>query len=213
MCIPVAVYSVKLTASYQTGTSVSCTMIFPWEHGQKLFQTYSVVFMYIVPLIFISVCYLKIWLKLGSNKPGSDTNTAANSKRMRRTLRLILIVIVVFALSWLPYRGLIMWVVWDHNFVVASSNIFHYASAATGLIIYLNSVINPFIYPFAGTGFRKHISWLRARERTVPSKSTKGHSQVAAIAASSSVKDKSIESLSVGCQASPQPRRDSPGSP
>ncbi|XP_038071965.1 G-protein coupled receptor 54-like [Patiria miniata] len=156
MYVPVIFYSVKIVSL----DAAFCTIWFPWEYGQKVFQTYSAITMYIVPLIFISVCYLKIWLKLRQKTPGSATasgiSTARSSKRMRRTLRLIMVVIAAFALSWLAHRALLMWLVWDPNFL-AFSPVYLIGSGIANLIVYLNSVVNPFIYPFAGTGFRKHL--------------------------------------------------------
>ncbi|XP_038066510.1 G-protein coupled receptor 54-like [Patiria miniata] len=119
MYVPVIVYSVKVSLH-----AVFCTIWFPWEYGQKVFQTYTAITMYIVPLIFISVCYLKIWLKLRQKTTGSatasGTSTARSSQRMHRTLRLIMVVIAVFALSWLPYRLLMMWLAWDPDFLAFS---------------------------------------------------------------------------------------------
>ncbi|XP_038071972.1 G-protein coupled receptor 54-like [Patiria miniata] len=213
MYVPVIFYSVKMASLF-----AFCTIWFPWEYGQKVFQTYTAITMYIVPLIFISVCYLQIWLKLRQKTPGSalasGTSTARSSQRMRRTLRLIMVVIAAFALSWLPSRVLLMWVVWDPN-LYGHSPVYLIGSGIANMIIYLNSVVNPFIYPFAGTGFRKHLpAYLRgmlARDQTVSSRTTPKRSgdnaQINAFTAMapSPCQHTSMESLSVGCQTSPPP--------
>ena len=159
MYSPLVVYSVNVMNYY-------CTIWFPWEHGQKVFHTAAAIVMYVIPLCFISACYLKIFLTLRVSKPGEVENyRGQRSRRMRKTLRLILIVIITFAVSWMLEHLVIVWLVWDPNFL-ASSPLFTTSTAITKCILYCNSAINPFIYPFAGTGFTKHLSWCGARIRS-----------------------------------------------
>ena len=119
--------------------------------------------MYVLPLSFIITCYLLIYRRLRKPNPGNIGNDKGQrSRRMRKTLRLIMIVVIVFAVSWLLEHFIIVWLVWDSHFL-GNSNLFKTSTAITKVILYVNSAANPFMYPFAGTGFTKHIWCLKQR--------------------------------------------------
>ncbi|XP_071794539.1 somatostatin receptor type 5-like [Asterias amurensis] len=145
---PVLIYTTKYYGLF-------CTILFPWAYGQKVFHTSAAFVMYVIPLSFIVMCYLMIFLKLRKPSPG-EVGISQRSRRMRKTLRLILVVVVVFAMSWLLEHTFIVWVVWDPNFL-PQSKLFTTTTATTKVILYVNSAANPFMYPFAGTGFTKHL--------------------------------------------------------
>ena len=190
MYSPVIIYTVNHNNLY-------CTIVFPWVHGQKLFHTSVACVMYVIPLFLISVCYFKIWLKLRESKPGeAGTDGGQRSKRMRRALRLILIVVITFAMSWLLEHALLQWLVWDPTFL-GSSPTFRTLSAISKIIAYCNSAINPFIYPFAGTGFMKHIVCFKRRgqqqKQTPPGKISKVNTKKTALEESSQVQSVGIQ--------------------
>ncbi|XP_038071514.1 kiSS-1 receptor-like [Patiria miniata] len=151
--LPVAIFSVN-------SFGVTCSIIFPWKYGPKVFFTYTVVVLYVLPLAVATMCYILIWLHL--RKQPSLTASVGGSerdlrrRRMQSTLRIIVLVVVMFALGWFGEHLFILLIVWDPQINFWSDS-YRIGAATAKLMIYLNSMLNPFVYPFAGTGFKRHL--------------------------------------------------------
>ncbi len=164
--VSLAIYSPIIVYTHKY--SDYCTITFPWIHGQKLFHTSAAVFMFVFPLVFISVCYAKIWVKLKTSRvPGriGFTQQGQRSNKLHRSLRLILVVVLTFAVSWFLEHSIIVWRVWDPD---SNSDTFLTLTAISKVVLYCNSAINPFIYPFAGTGFTQHVICCRKKKKRKP---------------------------------------------
>ena len=140
---------------------ITCSIVFPWKCGPKVFFTYSVVVLYFLPLAVATTYYTLIWLHL-RKIPGmiwEASSQQVRAHRMNRNIRIMVLVVVMFALGWLCEHLFILLLVWDPgtNFWTDSYRI---GSATAKLLLYLNSALNPFVHSLAGTGFKKHLpSW------------------------------------------------------
>ncbi|XP_022105672.1 kiSS-1 receptor-like [Acanthaster planci] len=151
--LPVAIFSVN-------SFGITCSIIFTWKYGPKMFFTYTVVVLYVLPLAIATACYILIWLhlrqqpSLGAFAPGS--HQSQRGRRMQTTLCAIILVVVMFAVSWFGEHLFILLIVW-HPQIDFWSNGYRIGAATAKLTIYLNSMLNPVVYPLAGTGFRRHL--------------------------------------------------------
>ncbi|XP_062530527.1 neuropeptide receptor A28 isoform X1 [Bombyx mori] len=99
------------------------------NHQQEL--AYNVIClsaMYFVPLLVITICYLCIFYKISRNsKQNSEKEPPSNSRRVilrrsdqrplvrarRRTLRMTVTIVTVFACCWFPYATMTLWYMLD----------------------------------------------------------------------------------------------------
>jgi len=82
-------------------------------------------------------------------------SSSQNVLRARRgIIRMLIVVVLAFALCNLPYHARKMWQYWSPDYVGGStfSNLF---TPVTFLITYFNSGINPILYAFMSRNFRK----------------------------------------------------------
>ena len=117
---------------------------------EPVFITFFV-FAYVLPLLLICVLYVPIMLHLRQSK-GTTLDNAHAKERTARACKVIILVVVVFCISWLPLHI---------NSLVAT-----YGTLPKGAyyevfrilwngMAYGNSCANPFIYNYASQEFRK----------------------------------------------------------
>ncbi|KAM4709553.1 leukotriene B4 receptor 1-like [Discoglossus pictus] len=108
---------------------------------QYLFET---IFGFVIPFTIIVYCYAYIGLRLRTAKFQSK----------KKTSRLVILIVVTFALFWLPYQVINILQVLGN--LTASPNLKN--AAATGrpnatALAFLSSSVNPILYAFAGGTF------------------------------------------------------------
>ncbi|XP_038046004.1 allatostatin-A receptor-like [Patiria miniata] len=109
---------------------------------------------YLIPLIFMTFCYVHIILQLKkasttvhaepSTSQESDNSMSGSLLRARRnTLKTLFIVFVTYTICWSPNQ--IAFLVYNLGFQLNFSGAFYFTSLA---LVQLNCCINPFIYTF-----------------------------------------------------------------
>nr|AKQ63059.1 orphan G-protein coupled receptor 54 [Platynereis dumerilii] len=122
---------------------------------------------YIIPLTIIIVCYtfiirnlLRHSLVTSNNNPppgssgGSTTQTNQMRKR-RKAIKLVAVVVALFAFLWMPIHIFQLWVKFDKNFPYNFAMYLYKIIAHT--LSYASSCVNPFVYSFLSDGFRKAL--------------------------------------------------------
>uniref|UniRef100_H3B1N3 Neuropeptide Y receptor type 2 n=2 Tax=Latimeria chalumnae TaxID=7897 RepID=H3B1N3_LATCH len=124
-----------------------------WPSGNNrdgtIYSFSMLILQYVLPLGIISYAYVKIWFKLKSHVspcPRSDSHC-----RRRKTTKMLVMVVVVFAVSWLPF----------HAFQVASDldlvlNLREYKLLYTifHIIAMCSTFTNPLLYGWMNKNYR-----------------------------------------------------------
>ncbi|KAM9850198.1 neuropeptide Y receptor Y7 [Aulostomus maculatus] len=77
-----------------------------WPHGTSrdgvIYSLSMLLLQYILPLAIISYAYICIWVKLKNHISPSSRNDSIN--RRKKTTKMLALVVVVFAICWLPFH-------------------------------------------------------------------------------------------------------------
>ncbi|XP_022111167.1 G-protein coupled receptor 54-like [Acanthaster planci] len=145
--------------------------------GYYLFLSMST---FVIPLLIIAVCYIRILSHLWnlsrvsrlrapattaaydplSQNPRSTTlppaqSSARTASKTWKTTRIILSVVMLFAVCWAPKQAVNVWTAF-HESADTSEQLLS-VNAITLCLIYANSCINPFVYALAGANYRHHL--------------------------------------------------------
>ncbi|XP_072020593.1 gastrin-releasing peptide receptor-like [Amphiura filiformis] len=144
-----------------------CLALPHFEPSAKWYVCILCLFMYVIPLIFITVCYLLMARALfrstrtfkGEKQPGERQFV------MRRRLAVIILVMsVFFACFWLPYHVYQIWfeLSFDYEMIQTipswTSNAIHFNRQFHFFMAFANSCLNPWIVFFMSSKHRKGIT-------------------------------------------------------
>lgn len=100
------------------------------------------------------------WRARGGQLHGHPSHLTQSVLRARRgVVRMLIVVVLTFALCNLPLHARKMWQYWSSNYQ-ASSDFSTLLTPLTFLISYFNSGINPLLYAFLSRNFRKGMKEL-----------------------------------------------------
>ncbi|KAJ7985159.1 hypothetical protein DPEC_G00349190 [Dallia pectoralis] len=146
MAAPVAV----IHNIYQKGENHTyCWEVWPDPNQKKAYVVCTFVFGYVLPLLLISFCYAKVLNHLHKKLRNMSKKSEASKKKTAQT---VLVVVVVFCLSWLPHHVVHLWVEFGNFPLTQWSFVFRVAAHC---LAYSNSSVNPVIYAFLSENFRK----------------------------------------------------------
>jgi len=113
---------------------------------------------YAVPVASIGVLSALTVSRLWATETTSDGGPAQRQSVVakQRVTRLIVVVVAVFAICWLPSHIVWLWTnffrsSWRHTYA------FYYGRIAAHVLSYANSSMNPFIYAFVSSRFRREF--------------------------------------------------------
>nr|XP_039259643.1 somatostatin receptor type 5-like [Styela clava] len=130
-----------------------------YNQGFIGFLYFNFIVMFIVPFMIIAACYILIIVHLHKKRFRGDA-LSRKTKDDKDTVRVVImcaILVIVFAVCWLPYHSVQMakmkGISGTSDFC---SKLFHAAS----LVAYLNSAINPYIY-FIAARFKTQLRLMK----------------------------------------------------
>ncbi|XP_019946742.1 galanin receptor type 1 [Paralichthys olivaceus] len=126
-----------------------CWEEWPGLNQKKVYVVCTFVFGYVLPLLLISFCYAKVLNHLHKKLRNMSKKSEASKKKTAQT---VLVVVVVFCLSWLPHHVVHLWVVFGTFPLNQASFVLRVAAHC---LAYSNSSVNPVIYAFLSENFRK----------------------------------------------------------
>lgn len=157
---PWIVYYNQIDFSTPVQTIYVCGQTWPTETmEQRYFLGAIFLTCYTIPLVFISVCYALIAYRvIRRQSPGVVSSLSLRLRRSRvRALEMLVVVVILFALSWLPTYAIQLRKYYGGEFVVTGPEFYLVAMVLTPVAQWLgsaNSCFNPFIYCFFSTRFR-----------------------------------------------------------
>ncbi|KAI8516112.1 receptor [Branchiostoma belcheri] len=157
LSLPIAI-SARLETTKWMGNQILCRE--DWTlHEEKVYNVYIVVNSYIIPLLVSATFYGLIVRSLrarvidydGQNNEGEQHAL----RRQKRVTRMVAVVVLLFALCWLPIHVLNMSAVFDQNFPLTYTTLC--IKMFAHCLSYANSAANPFVYGFMGEHFRQNF--------------------------------------------------------
>ena len=118
----------------------------------KLFYATFFVFGYLLPLSLICVLYGFMLKRLLYGVVPGGNQRAESIRSKKRVTKMVVIVVVIFALCWLPIQIIFM----VQNFGNFATDIVSIAMQMTAnCLAYMNSCVNPILYAFLSENFRR----------------------------------------------------------
>ncbi|XP_061586072.1 KISS1 receptor b [Cololabis saira] len=156
LSIPVAVYQ-RLEEGYWFGPQTYCSEVFPTVHLQRAFIIYSFVAVYLLPLFTIVACYTFMLKRMGRptvNPIDSSYQLQVQEERAAavraRVSRMVKVMVALFLICWGPIQVCILLQAFGlRSYILYKLKIWGHCMS------YSNSSVNPLIYAFMGSNFRK----------------------------------------------------------
>ncbi|XP_038060342.1 QRFP-like peptide receptor [Patiria miniata] len=147
-----------------------------WAHHdqKKTFTLLLVLFLYVIPVFTMTILYLRVVHRLWIRKaispveaPGSMA-TASSLRNKRRATKMLIVVVILFAVCWLPFH--VVSIVRDFSHLLDSERN-RLMLAIVQLIGFSNSFNNPIVYAFLNENFKRTFrKTLCVRPKTKPGK-------------------------------------------
>ncbi|XP_031573496.1 substance-K receptor-like [Actinia tenebrosa] len=121
----------------------------------RIYNTVVFAVLYFAPLVLIALFYLaicrKLWLrKIPGNPSAMNLRTANKSKK--RSIKMLIIIVFVFAICWLPVHIMHYYIFYRHDIY---NRFPPYVSLVAFFVSHANSAINPFLYIILNKNFMK----------------------------------------------------------
>ncbi|XP_032728047.1 galanin receptor type 1 [Lontra canadensis] len=147
MALPVAYH--RRLFHWEVSNQTFCWEQWPNQTHKKAYVVCTFVFGYLLPLLLICFCYAKVLNHLHKKLKNMSKKSEASKKKTAQT---ILVVVVVFGISWLPHHVINLWAEFGVFPLTPASFLFRIAAHC---LAYSNSSVNPIIYAFLSENFRK----------------------------------------------------------
>lgn len=171
-CIP-ALESHGLVSYTINGVEYSMCIFLSGEgYNYAAFQICFLLSSYIVPLSLIFVLYMLMLKRLWFGVAPGGRMSAESLKSKKRVTRMVVIVVVIFAVCWCPIQ-----------IVLVLKSVYAYpidplrvvVQITSHILAYMNSCVNPILYAFLSENFRKAFHKVIAcnqKQGSIPSKTT-----------------------------------------
>lgn len=143
-----------------------------WDrpNGKKSYDIMVFICIFLIPLLAMVFTYTKISLVLWRTQDKAITQTRRVILQRRRTVKLLICVVVIFCVCWLPYNITNIWLEFEMtpaSYKVSQAGLF--VSTQVYPLLQLlgisNSAINPICYCMMSSGFQKAFLRLICRKR------------------------------------------------
>uniref|UniRef100_A0A8C0T7B7 Vasopressin V2 receptor n=1 Tax=Canis lupus familiaris TaxID=9615 RepID=A0A8C0T7B7_CANLF len=148
----------------------------PW--GLRAYVTWIALMVFVAPALGIAACQVLIFREIhsslvpgpaeraggcrGGHRTGSPSEGARVSAAMAKTVRMTLVIVIVYVLCWAPFFLVQLWAAWDPQAPLEGAPF-----VLLMLLASLNSCTNPWIYAFFSSSvsseLRSLFCWARSR--------------------------------------------------
>lgn len=116
-----------------------------------IYSTSMLLIQYCLPLIINSVAYIRIWNKLKNHMAHRNDQNDRNQRR-KKTTKMLLTMVVVFAVSWLPFHAFQLAV--DIDSSVPYMKDFKLLFTVFHIIAMCSTFVNPILYGWMNNNYR-----------------------------------------------------------
>ena len=146
----------------------SCIEIWRTRELKHTYNFALLVLIYVCPVVFICVGYLKIGMNLwrtntqlyASSDAAESENARSNLTGRRRVARMLFVMAILFAISWLPYHimsVLLDFLLIDNSGLGKNSLLFKYLHSYSLLLGQVNSSLNPICYCIMSSRYKSAL--------------------------------------------------------
>ncbi|XP_052903195.1 neuropeptide F receptor [Anopheles moucheti] len=159
-----------------------CIEDWPIAYGRVYYSAFTLCVQYVLPILIVSVAYLRIYLKLKhrlvvgtSGKPGEakPVRERERGRRMQRTNYLLISIALIFGVSWLPLN---LFNLFADLYVHAITQDIMVAYAICHMAGMSSACSNPLLYGWLNDNFRKEFNELLCRTSSGGPVGSGGHS-------------------------------------
>lgn len=143
------------------GDHLVCMEDWPSEQERLSYTTSLLLGQYCLPLLFILLCYLHIYRRLCRRKAGRGP--CRGGERARRVNAMLVGIVVAFALCWLPLH--VFNTLFDWNDQALRYCQHDAIFSACHLLAMASTCVNPIIYGFLNSNFKKELGSVLRRYR------------------------------------------------
>ncbi|XP_068445358.1 neuropeptide Y receptor type 2 [Clinocottus analis] len=150
---PLAIFREYRTVDLSPEESIQVCME-KWPGSRTNGSIYSIsalLVQYVLPLAIICVAYIRIWNKLKNHLISSGRNDRLQRKK-RKTTKMLLTMVVVFAVSWLPFHVFQLAV--DIDSTVLYMKDFKLLFTAFHIVAMCSTFVNPILYGWLNDNYR-----------------------------------------------------------
>ncbi|XP_053671930.1 neuropeptide F receptor [Anopheles nili] len=164
-----------------------CIEDWPIAYGRVYYSAFTLCVQYVLPILIVSVAYLRIYLKLkhrlvvGTASTASGKATGASKpvrerergRRMQRTNYLLISIALIFGVSWLPLN---LFNLFADLYVHSITQDIMVAYAICHMVGMSSACSNPLLYGWLNDNFRKEFNELLCRAPSPGPTGSGGHS-------------------------------------
>ena len=158
MALPFGIYSKAETVSFVVESAIRCRTVYPSQKFEQYLTVVTLILQYILPLAIIGVTYgrivRRIWERTDLGAMTANQH-ACRSKHKKKSIKMLMIVVIVFAICWMPLN--LYHLLTDLH---PDAESFPYNSTAffvCHLVAISSTCYNPFIYCWLNEAFRAEI--------------------------------------------------------
>lgn len=151
-CVPVMLAHGEVTYPYAFSQHSVCVFLDKKGYNHPAFQISFFATSYVIPLALICGLYLCMLMKLWYGVAPGGRVSAESRRGKRRVTRMVVIVVVIFAVCWCPIQLVLVLKSLD-LFEITPVNVLIQITAH--VLGYMNSCVNPILYAFLSDNFRK----------------------------------------------------------
>ncbi|XP_070545422.1 QRFP-like peptide receptor [Ptychodera flava] len=140
-----------------------CSEVWTNRKERIVYELFIILIAYIGPLAVISYSYFAVvkilWMRQLPGNP-DKLRDHRHAKSKRKVAKMAVVVVILFALCWLPLHTLMFWTIFYADDITESPEKYHLVLTIYFCFHWLamaNSFINPFIYTIYHEGFRTDL--------------------------------------------------------
>ncbi|XP_055616023.1 neuropeptide F receptor isoform X1 [Toxorhynchites rutilus septentrionalis] len=151
-----------------------CVEDWPIAHGRIYYSVFTLCVQYLLPIVIVSIAYLRIYLKLkhrlvvtttafssGVNSSSKPPRERERGRRMQRTNYLLISIALIFGISWLPLN---LFNLFADLFLDGITQEIMVAYAICHMMGMSSACSNPLLYGWLNDNFRKEFNELLCRK-------------------------------------------------